>query len=106
FNNTGKFSRPYLGVSYTIISQRSALLNDVPQGAFVQDVIAGSAADEAGILTGDIITEIDGKKISDESESVAILISEKKIGDKVSLSIFRDGQTLSLNAKLKEAPNE
>ena len=30
----------------------------------------------------------------------------EKIGDKVSLTIFRDGQTLSLNAKLKEAPNE
>jgi len=106
FNNTGKFSRPYLGISYTIISERSALLNDVPQGAFVQDVIKGSAADEAGILTGDIITKIDDKKITEESESVAILISNKKIGDKISLTIFRDGQILSLNATLKEAPNE
>lgn len=106
FNNTGRFSRPYLGVSYTIISERSALLNEVPRGAFVQDVITDSAADEAGIKTGDIITEIDGEKISDESESVAILISEKKIGDTIKVTVFRDGQTLNLNATLKEAPNE
>lgn len=106
FNNTGRFSRPYLGVSYTIISERSALLNEVPRGAFVQDVITGSAADEAGILTGDIITEIDGEKISDESESLAILISEKKVGDTIRVTVFRDGQTLTLNATLKEAPNE
>lgn len=106
FNNTGRFSRPYLGVSYTIISERSALLNEVPRGAFVQDVITGSAADEAGIKTGDIITEIDGEKISDESESLAILISEKKVSDTIKVTVFRDGQTLTLNATLKEAPNE
>lgn len=106
FNNTGRFSRPYLGVSYTIISERSALLNDVPQGAFVQDIIAGSAADDAEIATGDIITEIDGTKITDESESVAVLISNKKIGDSIEIAIFRDGQILTVNATLKEAPNE
>jgi S1-C subfamily serine protease len=106
FNNTGKFSRPYLGISYTIISERSALLNDIPQGAYVQDVIKGSAADKAGILTGDIITKIDDKKITEESESVAILISNKKIGDRITLTIFRDGETMTVNATLEEAPNE
>lgn len=106
FNNTGRFSRPYLGVSYTIISERSALLNDIPQGAYVQDVIDGSAADESGVIAGDIITEIDGAKITDQQESLAILISDKSIGDTVRLTIFRDGQTLTLNATLKEAPNE
>jgi len=106
FNNTGRFTRPYLGVSYTIISEKSALLNDVPQGAFIQDVIKGSAADKAGILTGDIITKINDKKITEESESVAILISNKKIGDRIALTIFRDGETITVNATLEEAPNE
>jgi len=106
FNNTGRFSRPYLGVSYTIISQRSALLNEIPQGAYVQEVIDGSAADDAGIVIGDIITEINGAKITDEQESLAILISDKSVGDTVKLTIFRDGRTLTLNATLKEAPNE
>lgn len=106
FNNTGRFSRPYLGVSYTVISERSALLNDVPQGAYVQGVIENSAADEAGIQTGDIITKIEGERITNENESVALIISSKKVGDAVRIEIFRDGETLTLNATLKEAPNE
>lgn len=102
FNRTGRFSRPYLGVSYTIISQRVALLNDVPQGVFVQATVPDSAADDAGIRTGDIITEIDGKKIMDKQESFAILISRKSIGDKIELKVFRDEQILILNATLKK----
>ncbi len=106
FNKTGRFSRPYLGVSYTIISQRSALLNDVSQGALVQAVAPDSAAQEAGIEVGDIITKIDEKKITEAQESLAILISEKKIGDKILLTIFRDGKTLTINATLKQEPHE
>lgn len=105
FNNTGKFARPYLGVSYTIITERSALLNEVPQGALVQGVIEESAADDAGITTGDIIVEIDGQKISEE-EGLAVIISEKKIGDSITLKVFRDDATVDINATLKEAPNE
>jgi len=106
FNKTGQFTRPYLGVSYAVISQRSALLNDVPQGVLIQSVIAGSAADEAGVEVGDILTEIDNQKITGDQESLAVLIAKKKIGDTVELKIYRDGQTLTLDATLKEAPNE
>lgn len=106
FNNTGRFTRPYLGVSYTLISERSALLNDVPQGAYVQSVINGSAAQEAGIEVNDIITEIDGQKISDSQESLAVILSQKRVGETIRINVFRDGQNLTLNATLKEAPNE
>lgn len=106
FNNTGRFSRPYLGVSYTVISERSALLNEIPQGAFVQGVIEGSAADEAGIETGDIITKIESERISEDNESVALIISNKKVGDTIEVEVFRDRETLTLSATLKEAPNE
>jgi len=105
FNKTGKFSRAYLGVSYVIISRQSALLNDVPQGAFVQSVITDSAADEAGIQVGDIITAISGEKITDEG-SLAVIISKKKIGEAIDIRIYRDGKEITVNAKLKEAPNE
>ena len=105
FNQTGQFSRPFLGISYNVISERSAILNEVPQGIIVQIVIENSSASEAGIEKGDIITKIDGKKIA-EDESLALLISKKKIGDTIKLTVFRDGQTSEITATLKEAPNQ
>src|SRR3989344_6971312 len=62
FNETGQFNRPYLGVAYKIISKDLALLNNVPQGAYVAEVISDSSAEKAGIEKGDIIIKIDGKK--------------------------------------------
>ncbi len=106
FNNTGQFSRPFLGISYSIISQRAALLNEIPQGALVQQVIEGSSAQEAGIVPGDIITKIDGKQINDSDATLAILISKKKVGDSVNVSLYKDGETKDLKVILKEAPTQ
>ncbi len=103
FKATGEFDRPYLGVSYRIISKRAALLNEVPQGAYVEEVIAGSGAEKAGIEIGDIITEVDGTKI-DESESTSLinLINKKKIGDTIEVKIWRDGQEMVKGVRLEK----
>ena len=106
FNSTGQFSRPFLGISYSIISQRAALLNEIPQGALVQQVVENSSAADAGIKTGDIITKIDGKQINETDSTLAILISKKKVGDKVAVSLYVDGQTKDLQITLKEAPTQ
>lgn len=103
FTSTGEFERPFLGVSYNLISQRAALLNEMPQGALVQQVVEGSAAEEVGIREGDIITEIDGQKINDTDKSIAVVISKKKIGDTIKLKVYRDGETIDLSATLKKA---
>ena len=106
FNQTGKFTRPFLGVTYNIISQRAALLNEMPQGALVQTVVPGSSADEAEIKAGDIITKIDGKQVNDTDASLALLISKKKVGDTITVTLYRDGDTKNIDVKLKEAPNQ
>lgn len=106
FNQTGQFSRPFLGVTYNIISQRAALLNEMPQGALVQSVTPDSSADEAGIKTGDIITKIDGKQVNETDATLALLISKKKVGDSVTVTLYRDGDTKEISVKLKEAPSE
>ncbi|MDO8269522.1 MAG: trypsin-like peptidase domain-containing protein [Candidatus Levybacteria bacterium] len=106
FNQTGQFSRPYLGVSYSLISQRAALLNEIPQGALIQQVIPGSSAAEAEIKEGDILTKIDGKQINETDNTLAILISKKKVGDTITITIFRDGESKDLQVKLKEAPTQ
>jgi serine protease Do len=105
FNNTGRFERAFLGVSYRTISRDVAIINELPEGAYVQQVIEGSSADNAGIEVGDIITRIDDTKI-DEKTGLASAIANKKIGDIVAITVFRDGETLKLSATLESAPEQ
>lgn len=102
FNRTGKFERPFLGIRYRMISQQSALMNDVPQGALVVEVVANSAADEAGIKQGDIIVKIDGQKLAAE-DSIAKIIQKKKVGDKLDLEIWRNGEIKVLTVMLRSS---
>lgn len=100
----GKISRPFFGVRYTHISKEVAILNEVPEGEYVREVVGSSAADKAGIEIGDIITQFEGQKLDGES-SLAQLIRGKKVGDIVKIRVWRDGQTLDLTATLGEAPS-
>lgn len=102
FNKTGKFSRPFLGVRYKIITRDLALLNDVPEGAYVQDVVAGSPAEAGGVQREDIITKMDGIKVTDKGGGLAKVISGKKVGDKVTLEIWRDTETKNITVTLSE----
>lgn len=103
FQTTGKFlSKPYLGVQYQMISQKTALLNNVPQGAFVVDVISGSPAEAAGIRADDIITKFNGSEVKEEDGGLAEAISKKKPGDTISIEIWRNGETLAFSVTLSE----
>jgi serine protease Do len=102
FKTTGEFDRPYLGVAYQIISKQAALLNEVPVGAFVQTVVENSPAQKAGLKSGDIIIEIDGKKIEGENNSIAGIVNGKKIGDTIKVKYFRDKKEVEVEVKLEK----
>lgn len=68
-------------------------------GAFVNQVIEGSAAEKAGIKSGDIIIKLNGKKITSFGELRA-KIATLGAGAKVVLTVFRDGKELDLNVTL------
>ena len=104
FNNNGKFDRPIFGVRYRMLDQQTALLNDVPEGAYVVEVMAGSSAEKAGIKNGDIIVTVDGKKVKDIKGGLAGLIGTKKIGDSLEIEIFRGGKIQKVTAGLEGAP--
>lgn len=102
FESTGRFvSKPFLGVRYQIISERSALMNEVPQGAFIIEVISGSPAEKAGIKADDILTKFDGKDLNEEGD-LAKYISEKRPGDKIDIEYWRDGETKTTPLTLSE----
>ncbi len=101
FTKTGKFDRAFLGVRYINISEKTAIRNEIPQGAYVTEVIPGSSADKAGIKAGDIITEFNGEKLT--KHSLAELVAKTKIGDKIKVKIYRwdEDKTLELSVKMK-----
>ncbi len=103
FNETGQFNRPLLGVSYVLIGQKAAILNDLPQGALVREVVPGSAAQKAGVRPDDIITKIDGEKITESNGGLASIINKKKIGQSVILTIYRNGNALEIKATLEQS---
>ena len=102
FNKTGQFSRPFLGVRYQMISKEAAILNEVPEGAYVVEIVSGSPAEKAGIKTGDILTYMDGKRISEAEGGLAKIISSKKVGDSVELTIWRNGEEIKVKTTLTE----
>ncbi len=102
FSSTGQFERPYLGISYAMITKESALLNSVPSGAFVKGVVADSPADKAGIKAGDIVMGIDGKNIVDEKIILATYVNKKKIGESINLKIWRDKKEMEIKVVLEK----
>lgn len=102
FNQTGQFSRPFLGVRYQMLDQKTALLNSVPQGAFIVEVVSGGPAESAGVKQGDIITRIDNQPLT-QVNSLAEMVGKKKIGDQIELELYRDGASQNLSLTLVEA---
>lgn len=106
FNLHGQFNRPYLGVAYKMITKDVAVLNNVVSGAYVQSVVALSPAEKAGIHPGDIIIKLDGNAVQAETGELATLIADKKVGDVISITVWRNGKTFNFKATLTVAPNQ
>ncbi|MBI3385684.1 trypsin-like peptidase domain-containing protein [Candidatus Gottesmanbacteria bacterium] len=99
FNATGQFNRPFLGVEYRMVTRQIAVFNDVPEGAYVISVVDGSPAAKAGIKADDIIAKMNGEKVT-ESNDLAKIISKKKIGDTLAISLDRDGKEVNVTVTL------
>jgi len=106
FNETGQFNRPFLGIVYQMVSRDAAIRNELPEGAYVTRVVEGGAAEKAGIKRGDIITKIDGKRLEEDENTLASIIANKKVGETITITLYRDGKTLELKTTLESAPNQ
>jgi len=116
----GEVEHAYLGISGgTITPELAEDLNlPVKEGVIVQEVVKGGPADEAGVegastqatiegaevgLGGDIITEIDGKKVKSMDEVVAI-VGEAEPGDELELTLLRDDHEKQATVTLGKRP--
>lgn len=101
----GYVERPYLGVRWQAISPEIARANNLPMewGAYVEMVVAGATANQAGVQPGDIITKIGAEALSDESGFLNLL-NHHQVGENVAIEVWRDGRTLTLNAVLQARP--
>ncbi|TSC65588.1 MAG: Uncharacterized protein CEO21_375 [Microgenomates group bacterium Gr01-1014_80] len=105
FVTKGTVSRPYLGIRYRFISKDLAILNEVPQGAYIQEVVADGPAEKVGVEIGDIITKINGQSVDSENK-ISDTISKGQIGQNLDLEIWRNGKSLKISATLEELPSE
>jgi serine protease Do len=110
--SSGRIVRPYLGVRYVALDQQVAQANNLKltQGAWIQaaddanpGVLPDSPAAKAGLKDGDIITKIGNTKI-DATHSLQSLVGKYKVGDKVTMTINRDGKDQTVTVTLEEAP--
>lgn len=93
----GKVSRPFMGIQFLPIDARLQLERGLPvkDGALVVSAAKGSAAEQAGILAGDIIVSVDGKALNQQNPLNAV-IQKYQAGNQVMLKILRGGQNLEL----------
>jgi serine protease Do len=104
---SGKVARGWLGVYIGALDEAmaDALGLDEPTGALVNQVTEDSPADDAGIRDGDVILEVEGKKIEDSSELVNT-IANYAPGTNVELTIWRNNNERQMTVELGERPAE
>jgi S1-C subfamily serine protease len=103
---TGKVERPYLGVQYVSVTPAIKEEYDlsVDKGDYItsergSSVQSGGPAEKAGVKDKDVIIAVNGYRVG-EVASVSTLISEYEPGQKVELTVLRDGRELKLTATL------
>ncbi|HEV2720365.1 MAG TPA: Do family serine endopeptidase [Thermoanaerobaculia bacterium] len=104
----GKVTRGYLGMTIQELNDDARQAFNIPSGAtgaLVQSVEPGKPADAAGLKQGDIVTELDGRKINNNRELIDY-ISYLPVGSSVKVTVLRNGQRQTMTAKTATRPDE
>ncbi len=121
---TGGFEHAYLGISGTELTSSLATamgLKSTQRGALVETVVPGGPADTAGLhastnqtqidgqdvaVGGDVITAIDGQPVKAMDDLITYLSNNTTVGQKVTLTILRDGKETTVVVTLGKRPAE
>jgi len=91
--------RPFLGVRYIRVDNGAQIAENGEDAVY-----PGSPADKAGLVVGDIITSVNGTRLS-ESEDLADVIRSFKVGDTIKLDILRDTEEFEVEVTLESLPS-
>ncbi len=123
----GYYPHPWFGVRYlwNLTPERASILREagmdveVAEGVLIIEVLAGSPAAEAGLrggqrqvrvgrmlllVDGDILTAIDGEPIANDRDLIRYLDTQTQIGQTIQVTLWRDGQQLTVPVILAEEP--
>lgn len=118
----GTIDYAYLGVATTRIYPQLARRFDLPvtSGAWLQEVVPGGPADDAGlragdderrfqarpfIVGGDIVTAVNGEKLEDEA-ALGVALLDFRPGQQVTLRVYRDGKPRDVRVRLGKRPKQ
>lgn len=96
-----KIKRPYIGIYGENVDKRTASDYNLKVGVFVTDLVANSPASKSGVQKGDIITKIDGKEIK-TMDDINEIKYNKKIGDTITITVYRSEKEVDLKITLEE----
>ncbi len=120
---TGHYDHPYLGISGTTLTPdlaKAMNLNANQKGALVEQVTAGGPAAKAGLIGstrqvqisgqtalvgGDVITAVNGQAVNSMDDLIAYLNDNTSVGQKVTLTVLRNGKETSVDITLGSRPS-
>jgi serine protease Do len=99
---SGKVSHGYMGVGISDVTPENSKFFRLQkaEGAVVTQVEPNSPASQAGLKTGDVITQLDGKSVNDSGE-LQVEVGQRAPGTKINLGIIRDGKSMTLPVTLE-----
>lgn len=98
----GSASHGLLGASVSTSPANNDQSQAFGDGALIQEVVSGSAADQAGLRNGDVVVAVDGRSISEATELTAA-VRQAAAGSKVNLTVNRNGSTQDVDVTLGDA---
>ena len=105
--NTGQVVRPFLGISFQILTPSLAAAEDLPidYGAIVMEITPGGPVANSGIQVDDIITKLNGEEIT-QNRSLQTILFQYAPGDTIDVEVYRpsSGETLTFQVTLGERP--
>jgi Do/DeqQ family serine protease len=103
---TGKVIRPWVGIGLQDLTPE--LMKDFnvkeKEGALISQVYEGSPAEKAGLKIGDIVVQLDGKKIKD-SQDVVREVLKRQVGQKILFEVIRDGKRVEISVITTQMPS-
>ena len=96
---TGSYVRPGIGITVGAIDAETAAHYGLPGGLYITAVSKGSDAEAKGVQPGDILVSINGIPVH-STDDVLSIRDTMRVGDTMTLSLYRDGEALELDITL------